>query len=145
MKLGWKTYLTIGGIFLGYRLYKLYQLGEQVTYTPVGVSFVRGSTLIDSAIRVKFKLDNPTNASVKMKGVDGTISAGSNVVGTFASKPFSINAGENYFDMDFKVLPNSAGLIFAESLASKKAPVFKVTLNKRLNFITTTETFDLNA
>jgi hypothetical protein len=51
----------------------------------------------------------------------------------------------NYFDMDFKVLPNSAGLIFAEALVNKKAPVFKVTLNKRLEFITTTETFDLNA
>ena len=145
MKLDWKVYLAIGGVYLGYRLYKLYQLGEKVEYTPIGVSFVRGSTLFDSVIRVKMKLTNPTSSSVKMRGVDGTISVGSDVVGSFASKPFTINQGENYFDLDFKVLPNSAGKIFAEALIAKKAPVFKVTLNKRTSFITTTETFDLNA
>ena len=48
MKLNWKVYLAIGGVYLGYRLYKLYQLGEKVEYTPIGVSFVRGSTLFDS-------------------------------------------------------------------------------------------------
>jgi hypothetical protein len=145
MNFGWKTYLTLGGIYLGYRLYKLYQLGENVTYTPIGVSFVRGKTIVDSVLRVRMRLDNPTNASVNMKGVDGTISVGSDVVGAFASKPFIIKQGENFFDLDFKILPNSAGTIFLQSVINKKAPVFSVTLNKRTQFITTSETFDLNA
>lgn len=145
MNLGWKTYLTIGGIYLGYRLYKLYQLGEKVTYTPIGVSFVRNSPLVNSILRVKMKLTNPTDASVHMKSVDGTISVGSDVVGVFASKPFDIKQGDSYFDLDFKILPNSAGAIFLQAVANKKTPVFRVALNKRTSFITTSETFDINA
>ena len=146
MNFSWRTYLLVGGgIYLGYRLYKLYQLGEKVTYTPIGVSFVRGKSIADSVLRVRMKLDNPTDASVNMKSVDGTISVGSDVVGVFASKPFTINQGENFFDLDFKILPNSAGTIFLQAVINKKAPVFKVSLNKRTQFITTSETFDLNA
>lgn len=146
MKLGWKSYLLIGGgIYVAYYLYKLYQLGEKVTYTPIGVNFVRGKGIADSVLRVRMKLDNPTDGSVNMKSVDGTISVGADVVGVFASKPFTIKQGENFFDLDFKILPNSAGTIFLQSVANKKAPVFKVTLNKRTQFITTSETFDLNA
>jgi hypothetical protein len=144
MNFNWKTYALVGGgAYLLYYLYNVKKLGDSVSYTPVGVEYIRGTGISDFAIRVKFKLTNPTKTSVKMKSVDGTISVGSDVVGTFKSKPFAINAGENFFDMDFKLVPTSAAIIFFQAIANKKAPQFVVTLNKRLYFITTTETFTL--
>ena len=144
MNFNWKTYALIGGgAYLLYYIYNIKKLGDAVTYTPIGVDFMRGTGFSDFAIRVKFKLQNPTKTSVNMKSVDGTISVGSDVVGTFKSKPFTINVGDSYFDMDFRLVPTTAATIFFQSIANKKAPKFSVTLNKRLYFATTTETFDI--
>jgi hypothetical protein len=139
-----KKILTYGGIFLTYRLYKLYQLGEGVIYKPVGVRFIRGASINDFVIRIKMELLNPTNTYLHMKGVDGKLIVKNQVVGAFASAPFTINAGLNYFNLDFKIDPQTTGVQLIQALIKRDVPVFVVEMNKRLPFISMTEKFAIN-
>ena len=84
-----KNILTWGGAFVAYRLYKLYELGENVIYKPVGIKFIRGGSINDFVVRIKMELLNPTNTSVKMRGIDGRLIVNNQVIGSFASIPFT--------------------------------------------------------
>jgi hypothetical protein len=139
-----KNILTWGGAFVAYRLYKLYELGENVIYKPVGISFTRGATINDFIIRIKMELLNPTNTTLNMKGVDGKLIVQNQVIGSFASTPFVIKGGLNYFFMDFKIDPNTIGVNLIQSLLKKTLPLFVVEINKRLNFFSIKERFALN-
>lgn len=139
-----KNLLTYGGIYLTWRLYKLYKLGESVIYKPVGVRFIRGESINDFVIRVKMELLNPTNTYLYMKGVDGKLIAENKVIGTFSTPPFKINAGLNYFDLDFKVDPQTTGVRLVNALIKREVPVFIVDMNKRMNFFSMNEKFAIN-
>ena len=121
-----------------YKLYQLYKLGEEITYTPVGFNYVNGN------IEVKMKLDNPVATSLKMRGVDGKLYTGSTILGTFSSAPFEIKEGVSYFTLVFKVdaINTSAQLITA--LIFKTIPVLTMEIIKKIPYISIKETFDLN-
>lgn len=122
----------------GYKLYQLYQLGEKITYTPVGFNYVNGN------IEVKMRLDNPVATSLKMRGIDGKLYTGNTILGTFTSDPFIIEEGISYFTLKFKInaLETSAQLITA--LIFKTIPTITMDLVKKIPFISLKETFDLN-
>jgi hypothetical protein len=111
-----KNLLTYGGVYLTWRLYKLYQLGEKVIYKPVGVRFIRGGSINDFVIRIKMELLNPTNTYLNMKSVDGKLIAENKVIGVFSTPPFRINAGLNYFNLDFKIDPKTTGVNLINAL-----------------------------
>jgi len=144
MDKGIKNILTIAGAYLAIRLYKLYQLGESVIYKPVGVEFIRGASLNDFVVRVKMELLNPTNTTLPMRGVDGTIAVGNSIIGSFASAPFVIQAGINHFFLDFKVDPKTTGATLVRLIAQNKKPIFNITLNKKMSLFSMTEKFTIN-
>jgi hypothetical protein len=133
-----KIAIGLGLAYGGYKLYQLYQLGEQITYTPVAFNYTMGN------IEVKMRLDNPINTSLKMRGVDGKLYTGSTILGTFSSKPFEISEGVSYFTLVFKVdaINTSAQLLTA--LIFKTIPVITMDIIKKIPFISIKETFDLN-
>lgn len=133
-----KIAIGLGLAYGGYKLYQLYQLGEQITYTPVGFNYSKGN------IEVKMRLDNPINTSLKMRGVDGKLYTGSTILGTFSSAPFEISEGVSYFTLVFKVdaINTSAQLLTA--LIFKTIPVITMDIIKKIPFISIKETFDLN-
>jgi len=139
-----KNILQIGGAFVAYRMYKLYELGENVIYKPVGIKFIRGGSVNDFIIRIKMELLNPTRTIVKMRGVDGKLSVNNQVIGSFASTPFEIKGGLNYFNMDFQVNARNVGVQLVQSLVKKTLPVFVVDINKRLLFFSVSEKFAIN-
>ena len=144
MKFNLKTILTWGGAFVAYRLYKLYELGENVIYKPVGVSFVRGKSLNDFVVRIKLELLNSTKTVVQMRGIDGKLKIKDQIIGTFASPPFVIKGGLNYFFLDFKIVANTIGVQIITAIVAKKVPVFTVELTKKLPYFSTTEVFAIN-
>ncbi len=79
-----------------------------------------------------------------MKGVDGKLIVKNQVVGAFASPPFTINAGLNYFNLDFKIDPQTTGVQLIQALIRRDVPVFIVEMNKRLPFFSMTEKFAIN-
>lgn len=144
MKFNLKSILAWGGAFVAYRLYKLYELGENIIYKPVGVSFTRGKSINDFVVRVKMELLNPTKTTLPMRGIDGKLKIKDQIVGTFASAPFTIKSGISYFFLDFKVVPNTTGVQIITAIIAKKVPVFVVEMNKRLPYFSITEVFAIN-
>lgn len=139
-----KNLLTYTGVYLTWRLYKLYQLGEKVIYKPVGVRFIRGGSINDFVIRIKMELLNPTNTYLNMKSVDGKLIAENKVIGVFSTPPFRINAGLNYFNLDFKIDPKTTGVNLINALIKRQVPVFIVDMNKRMPFFSMNEKFAIN-
>ena len=144
MKFNLKSILAWGGAFVAYRLYKLYELGENIIYKPVGVSFTRGKSINDFVVRVKMELLNPTKTTLPMRGIDGKLKIKDQVVGTFTSAPFTIAAGISYFYLDFKIVPDTTGVQIITALLKKQVPVFVVEMNKRLPYFSITEVFAIN-
>ena len=139
-----KSILQLGGAFVAYRMYKLYELGENVIYKPVGIKFIRGGSINDFIVRIKMELLNPTNTRVKMRGVDGKLIVNNQVIGSFASIPFTIKGGLSYFDLDFKIDAQNVGINLIQALLKKTLPVFIVDMNKRLLFFSINEKFAIN-
>ena len=139
-----KNILQIGGAFVAYRFYKLYELGENVIYKPVGIKFIRGGSINDFIIRIKMELLNPTNTRVKMRGIDGKLLVNNQVIGSFASIPFTIKGGLSYFDLDFQINAQNAGVTLVQALLKKNLPVFVVDMNKRMLFFSINEKFAIN-
>lgn len=139
-----KNILQIGGAFVAYRMYKLYELGENVIYKPVGIKFIRGGFINDFIIRIKMELLNPTNTRVKMRGIDGKLLVNNQVIGSFASIPFEIKGGISYFDLDFQINAQNTGVTLVQALLKKTLPVFVVDMNKRMLFFSINEKFAIN-
>ena len=139
-----KNILQIGGAFVAYRMYKLYELGENVIYKPVGIKFIRGGSINDFIIRIKMELLNPTNTRVKMRGIDGRLLVNNQVIGSFASIPFEIKGGLSYFDLDFQINAQNTGVTLVQALLKKTLPVFVVDMNKRMLFFSINEKFAIN-
>jgi hypothetical protein len=139
-----KNILQIGGAFVAYRMYKLYELGENVIYKPVGIKFIRGGSINDFIIRIKMELLNPTNTRVKMRGIDGKLLVNNQVIGSFASIPFEIKGGISYFDLDFQINAQNTGVTLVQALLKKTLPVFVVDMNKRMLFFSINEKFTIN-
>ena len=139
-----KNILQIGGAFVAYRMYKLYELGENVIYKPVGIKFIRGGSINDFIIRIKMELLNPTNTRVKMRGIDGRLLVNNQVIGSFASIPFEIKGGISYFNLDFQINAQNTGVTLVQSLLKKTLPVFVVDINKRMLFFSINEKFAIN-
>lgn len=129
---------VIGGYGI-YKVYQLYKLSTDITYEPVGFDYVNG------AIQVKMKLNNPADITLKMRGIDGKIFAkdSKDVIGTFSSGPFTINKGISFFTLAFKVDALNASSQFITYLINKKIPTLTMTLTKKLQFGSTSETYDL--
>lgn len=139
-----KNALLLSGAFIAYRFIKLYELGENVIYKPVGLSFQRGKSINDFVVRVKMELLNPTNTQVLMKGIDGKLMVKGQTIGTFTSPKFIIKGGLNYFFLNFKVDPKTIGVALIQSIVAKKVPLFMVEITKHLQLFSMKETFAIN-
>lgn len=122
----------------GYKLYQLYQLGEKITYTPVGFNYSNG------VIKIKMRLDNPVSTTLKMRGVDGKLYTGDTILGTFTSAPFIINEGVSYFTLNFKIDAINSASQLLTSLIFKTIPTLTMQVVKKIPFISLKETFEIN-
>ena len=148
MKVNWKKVVPLAGAFVAYRIWKLYELGNAVQYNVASVDFVRPVYVQDSlnqfAIRVKFRVSNPTNTSVFMRGITGEMFYANAKVGTFKSGAFEVKSGMTFVDFDF-LLENKAVIAsLVDAIASRKYPVIVVKMTKYLTMFSTSETFEIN-
>ena len=137
---GVKLGLLIGVGFLARKLYEIYKVGEEVTYSPTGVKFKKNA-LNSYSIIVGVQLYNPTSGEVNMKNVTGTLAVNGSIISTFSSGSFKILRGMSNFDLVFNV--SSVAAITAITTAKLKNQPLKldVVLNKNLGLITKQETF----
>lgn len=139
---------TLIGIaaFIGYRFYKMYELGESIVVKPLDWRFVKldWANLNSVSLVVTIELLNPTNTRLAMRGVDGTLSIGGLRVSNFFSKPFDIVGGRSTFDMVFKFdTINSVQKIIDIVKSGTNIPI-EVTIRKRIPFFTLVDKFKLS-
>jgi hypothetical protein len=148
MKVNWKKVIPLAGAFVAYRIYKLYELGNAVQYSVASVDFVRPVYVQDSlnqfAVRVKFRINNPTNTSVLMRGVTGEMFYANVKLGTFKSGAFEIKGGQQFADFDFIIENKAVIASLVDAIASRKYPVIVVKMKKYLTMFSTSETFEIN-
>jgi hypothetical protein len=114
---------------VGYKLYKLYQLSNYITYTPVAIDYKNGF------IVVRMKIDNPIDTTLAMRGVVGKIQTkAGNIIATYKAPPFKINKGVSYFTLNFKVNVLGAGTELITALINKTSPALDMVLTKQLPF-----------
>ncbi len=141
MNAGLKIGIVAGLGFVTYKLYKLWQMSNLIKYTPVDYKYEGGF------INVKMRLDNPTNTTLSMRGLKGYIqTADGNIIATYGSGPFEINAGQSFFNIAFKIDNVNAIMEALNSLLVKGTPDFSIVLTKMLpKGINISETFNIKA
>jgi hypothetical protein len=121
--------LGVGAGFIGYKLFKLYQLSQYITYTPVGLDYKNGNVV------VKMKIDNPVNTTLNMRPIIGKIQTKSgNIIATYKAPAFVIKQGVSYFTLNFKVNILNAGTELINALINKTFPALDMILTKQLPF-----------
>jgi len=144
MKLTLKKVLPIAGAFVLYQFYKLYEFGESIIYKPIGVGF-KGLGTKDFILQIPMEILNPTNRSLKMRGLDGTISYNGKVLSSFSTDPFIIEKGRSTFTLNFKFDTDEARKTLQSLIASgSKNYLLQVELRKKLPYFTSTEKFNID-
>ena len=148
MNLSLKKILPLAGAFIAYRLYKLYELGNSVQWSVASVDFIRPIYVKDSLnqfiVRVKFRINNPTNTKVHLRMVTGEMKYANVKIGTFKMGAFDLKGGEQFVDGDFVIDNKVVVASLVDAIAARKYPVINVTLKKYLPLFSTTEVFDVN-
>lgn len=139
-----KTLLLLGGAFVAYKFYKLYELGTSIIYTFKNVTFVRPVNTNDHfIIRVRVEIMNPTKTTLPMRGVTGKLMWDGNVLSEFNTGQFTINAGISSIYMNFEINAESVKSI-VELVTKKQFPVFEVEQTNYLPFFKFTEKYSVD-
>lgn len=118
--------------FIGYRAYKLYELGNSFDFEFYGMRFQRPANWADALNKYQvvmiFKVINPTKTSLQMRGLEGSIKDGTDIIARFKTGKFTIKGGDSFInvvtDLDSKYVASS----LIPSVLSKVAPVYDVRL-----------------
>lgn len=118
--------------FIGYRAYKLYELGNSFDFEFYGLKFQRPANWQDALNKYQvvmiFKIKNPTKTSMQMRGLEGEIKDGTDILAKFKTGRFTIKAGDSFInvvtDLDSKYVASS----LIPSILAKLAPVLDVKL-----------------
>jgi hypothetical protein len=124
--------------FIGFRAYKLYELGNSFDFEFYGMKFQRPANLQQALSNYQvvmiFKVMNPTKTSMQMRGLKGTIMEGTDVIAKFKTGKFTIKGGDTFInvvtDLDSKYV--AASLI--PSVLAKIPPIYKVSLTSIFPF-----------
>ena len=141
----WKKILPIAGAFVVYQFYKLYEFGTSIIWKPTNFKLesIGENRLV---IGVTIQITNPQNRSLKIRGVDGTLSHEGKTLSTFSVPAFTIQKGVSIIQMPF-VIDTQSGFQYVNSLLAKgsnvapfdlkvvtKLPYFSTTYNEKLPF-----------
>jgi len=148
MNLSWKKVLPLAGAFVAYRLWKLYELGNSIQWSVAQVDFIRPIYLQDKlnqfAIRVKYRINNPTSTSLYMRMITGEMNYSNVKIGTFQTNAFDLKGGEQFMNADFLIESKAVIASLVDAIAARKYPVINVKLTYYLPFFSFDEKFDIN-
>lgn len=124
--------------FVAYRAYQLYELGNKFDWFFYGMKFQRPANWQEALNKYQvvliFEITNPTKASMSMRGLEGEIKEGTNVIGRFKTGEFTIKAGSTFInvivDLDSKYVASS----LIPSVLTRITPVFDIRLTSIFPF-----------
>jgi hypothetical protein len=136
--------------FVAYRAYKLYELGNSFDWEFYGMKFQRPANWQDALNKYQvvliFEVKNPTKTSLSMRGLEGSIREGGNLLGNFKTGNFTIKGGSTFInvvvDLDSKYVAST----LIPSLLSRVSPKFDISLTTIFPFgIKYTQNFNIDA
>lgn len=139
----WKKILPIAGAFVVYQFYKLYEFGSSIIWKPTKFEMTSLSENKISLV-VTIQIINPSNRTLRIRGVDGTISHLGKTLSTFAVPAMVVEKGASSIKMPF-IITADASVKYVTSLLNKgsnvapfdlrivtKLPYFSYTYNEKL-------------
>ena len=137
-----KTVIGIVALAGAFRLYKLYEAGNLITYVPVDVKFLRSGGSFQ--IVVTMEVNNPTRTTVNLRGLRGLLNIGGNNISTFSSGPARIKPGTVKIHLTFDVDNMKVVTELVKAISTKKWPTLNVRLTKMLTLFSVTEDFAID-
>jgi hypothetical protein len=148
MKLSWKKVLPLAGAFVAYRLWKLYELGNSIQWSVAQVDFIRPVYVQDKlnqfAIRVRYRINNPTNTSLYLRMITGEMKYGNVKIGTFQTNALDLKGGEQFMNADFLIESKASVVSLVDAIVSRRYPVINVKLTYYLPLFSFSDNFDIN-
>lgn len=123
--------LGVGALaFIAYRGYKLYELANSIDFEFYGMKFQKPASVQKGLDRyqlvliIKFK--NPTKTSLAMRGVEGDITEGTDIIAKFKTGAFEIKADDSYMNIIVDLEPKYVATNIVPYLLAKQSPIFKI-------------------
>ena len=143
MKITLKKALPWVAAFVAYRLYKMYEVGQQFQWF-VSKVYPSRVGLNDFAITTEYEIYNPTGTTFNVRGVQGEIYYKGSMIGTFNGGGFLMRSGRFKYPVVFNI-PNKAITTAITQIISKgEFPVFEVKMTTLLPLFKTTETMKID-
>lgn len=127
---------------LGYRLYQIYQIGKRLSYVPRGVKLTRSGTQF--FIEITFEVNNPVGASVNIRGIEGKLWIGDQLISAFSGPKAEIRTGNSPYKTTFAINNLGTATAIIKTFLAKKWPVFTVAMTTKLSFMNVTEKYDID-
>ena len=134
--------------FVGYRFYKMYELGASIIYKPYDWKFqkVDWANINNGGVTLEVTMEilNATNTNLAMRGIDGLLTLNGQNISTFFSQPFTITGGRSYFKLYFKLQSITLINQILDIIKNNKNGNLAVTLRCKIPFFTLVNKFNLN-
>ncbi len=127
---------------LGYRLYQIYQVGKRISYIPRGVKIIRSGT--NFSIEIGFEINNPVGTSVNIRGIEGKLWIGDQLISTFSGPQAEIRTGVSAYKTTFALNNLGTASALIKSILAKRWPVFTVDMTTKLSFMNVSERYDID-
>lgn len=131
----WVRNALIGGAaFVGYRLYKLYEMFNSLNWSFQSLRFTRPTLkqLADSyVLNIGIVINNPTTTRLIINNVDGYVEYDGYVIGKYNIGKLAIERGNTRITIPLDLDPKYVSSILVPDLISRKAPIFTIILNAR--------------
>lgn len=138
MKTEWlKTAGVTALAFIAYRAYKLWELANSFSYRYTGLYFRKPKNIKELLNKFSLVLEvtimNPTNTTFRLNGVRGGIYHKGVLLGTFALKGFTIQAGDTPVKAEVLITPQNASAL-VKQIIKGEYPVFDVRMDVIMPF-----------
>ena len=143
----WKGLLTVGGLFVGLRIYKLWQLFNGIQYSFKHLRFTRPTSNLATnyEMTITYRIFNPTPTAMQIKNMYGTVSVQGTQIAGYSTGPFVIKPGEQTLDVKVALNPTFVLQTLFPMLAKRQFPIFDMTMTVRLPIgLTHTENFRIS-
>jgi hypothetical protein len=128
----WKNALIIGGAFVAYRLYKLWEMVNSLNWSFQSVRFTRPKlkSLADSyVLNIGFVINNPSSTTLYINNVYGYVSYDGYILGKYNLGAVKINTGNTKLNVELDLDPKYVATILIPDLVTRKAPTMTLITN----------------
>jgi len=139
MKLEWKKIIPIAGAFVVYQFYKLWEFGNSIVWKTKKYELL-GATGDTATLKVSMEILNPSNRTLKIRGIDGVVTYKGNVLATYNSGAFTIPKGISTMGITFQInTPAAFKTLNTWIQEGRKGTPVRVKYNIKLPYFTTSQ------